>query len=201
VYAGRSADERNAARRERLLAAIHEIAGTRGYAALTVERLCAQSNVSTRNFYQQYDGKEAAFADLYDSLLNQSGERVLASLAETEGRPMRDRIPAALMAYLAPMFDDPRTARIAFVEVVGLSTRIEATRLRNRERLIELIEAVSAPAVARGEVGARDFRFAAIALIGAATAIAHDWLVRSRRQPLEQLERQLTELATTLLAD
>lgn len=199
VYAGQSADERDAARRTRLLRVIHDVVGTQGYAALKVERVCTLANVSTRNFYKQYANKEAAFTDLYDSILNQSGERALASLIETEGRPLAERVPAAVMAFLAPMFADLRTARIAFVEVVGLSPEIEATRMRNRERLIELIEAEGRAAVEEGDVRDRDWRFAALALIGSSTAIAHDWMLRTEKPPVEQLEQQLTELAISLL--
>lgn len=198
-YAGQTAEERDAARRARLLAVIHDVVGTHGYSALTVERVCAKANVSTRHFYQLYDGKEAAFADLYDQLLVTSGNRVLESLGSTQGQPLRERIPAALLAFMVPMFDDLRTARIAFVEVVGLSARIESTRLRNREKLVELIEAESRAAVVRGEVADRDWRFAALALIGGATAIALDWMLRTDRPPIEQLEHQLGELAVTLL--
>jgi AcrR family transcriptional regulator len=199
-YAGQTAHERDAARRARLLTVIHDVVGNQGYSALTVERVCAQANVSTRHFYQLYDGKEAAFADLYDELLTRSGERVIASLVETEGQHLAERIPTALLAFLAPTFDDLRTARILFVEVVGLSARVESTRLRNREKLIELIEAESRAAILRGEVVDRDWRFAALALIGAATATALDWMLRKdRRPPIEQLERQLSELAVTLL--
>lgn len=201
VYAGQTAEERDADRRERLLTTIHDIVGTHGYAALTVERLCASANVSTRSFYQLYDGKESAFADLYDALLNRSSERVLNSLIESEelARPMKERVPLAFWAFVGPMLRDLRTARITFVEVVGLSPRIEATRLRTRSRLIELIETEGRDAVARGEVADRDFHFAALALIGAATAIAQDWLIRTHRPPMDRLERQLTDLAIQLL--
>ncbi|GAA3801513.1 TetR/AcrR family transcriptional regulator [Nocardioides panacisoli] len=199
VYGGRSAGEREADRRARLLAAAHDIVGTQGYAALTVERLCARANVSSRSFYQLYDGKEAAFADLYDELLVRSGAKVVASLAATEGEPLAERVPAALLAYLVPLFDDLRAARIVFVEVVGLSTRIESTRLRNREKLIELIVAEGEAAVVRGEAADRDWRFAALSLIGSATAVALDWMLRTERPAVTLLERQLGELAVTLL--
>jgi AcrR family transcriptional regulator len=199
VYAGKSAPERNAARRARLLKAMFDIVGTRGYAELTVERLCARANVSTRDFYKQYEGKEAAFTDLYDCLLGQSNRRLRAALADSAGRPLGDRIPAAIVAYLTPMFADLRAARIAFIEVVGLSARIEETRLRNRERLIRLIEAEGTAAAARGEVTDRDFRFAATALVGSAATLAHDWMLRDARPPIEQLEGQLAALAVTLL--
>jgi AcrR family transcriptional regulator len=198
-YAGQSGEERDAARRERLLVAIHEIVGTRGYSGLTVERLCSAASVSTRNFYELYAGKEEAFADLYDVLLNQAGARAVTSLEETRGLPIHDRIPAALLAFLSPMLADSRTARIAFVEVVGLSARIEETRLANREKLIGLIEASASSAVETGEISSRDFRFASIALISATTALVFDWMSRDRRPPHEWLELKLTQLAVHLL--
>lgn len=198
-YAGQTGEERDAARRERLLVAIHEIAGTRGYAGLTVERVCSAANVSTRNFYELYAGKEAAFADLYDVILNQAGLRVINALEKSAGLPIQDRIPAALLAFLSPMLADPRTARIAFVEVVGLSSKIEETRLANREKLIELIEASASTAVNTGEISTRDFRFASIALISATTALVFDWMQREQRPPHEWLELKLTQLAVHLL--
>ena len=198
-YAGQTSEQRDAARRERLLLAIHEIVGTRGYAGLTVERLCSAAGVSTRNFYELYRDKEAAFADLYDVLLNQAGLRVITALEESQGLPIQDRIPAALLAFLSPMLADPRTARIAFVEVVGMSPRIEETRLANREKLIDLIEASASTAVDTGEISSRDFRFASIALISATTALVFDWMQRERRPPHEWLELKLTQLAVHLL--
>lgn len=199
LYAGQTAADREQGRRSRLRAAIHDIVGSHGYAVLTVERACAEANVSTRAFYQLYENKEAAFADCYAALLQRSGERVVASLAATRGQPMGERIPAAMLAFLQPMFADRRSARIAFVEVVGLSPRIEATRLRTRELLIDLILREGAAAVARGAVADRDFRFAALAIIGATTAVAHDWMVAEDRRPLRDLERQLTDLAVALI--
>lgn len=198
-YAGQSSQQRDAARRTRLHAAIYEIAGTRGYGALAVERICSAANVSTRHFYELYDGKESAFADLYDELLKRAGTRALDALTATEGQPIHERVPETVMAFLESMFDDPRSARICFVEVVGHSAKVEATRMRNRELLIELIEAAGASAVASGEIADRDFRFAAITLISATTALVYDWMSRESRQPLDWLAGQLTQLAIHLL--
>jgi AcrR family transcriptional regulator len=164
-----------------------------------VERLCATAGVSTRHFYELYDGKEDAFGHLYDELLAASERRVLDALIATEGRAFTERISAALLAYLDPMFNDLRTARIAFVEVIGLSARFEATRMRTREKLVALVDAEGRAAVGRGEVVDRDWRFGALALIGTATATAVDCLHRQEQLPVEQLERQLIALAVTLL--
>ena len=200
TYSGLSASERDAERRARLLAAGRELIGTQGYAAVSVEKLCAASKVSSRHFYQLYDNKEAAFLDVYDSITKQSLEAAVASLAATEGEPMVQRLPKAFLAYVGPMVQDIRAARIAFVEIMGASPMIEERRLAYRELLVDLVVSEGAAAVARGELRDRDFRFATLALTGAANAIVYDWTLREDREDSSELEAQLTELALDLLA-
>jgi AcrR family transcriptional regulator len=200
TYSGLSASERDAERRARLLAAGRELIGTQGYAAVSVEKLCAASKVSSRHFYQLYDNKEEAFLDVYDSITKQSLEAAVASLAATEGEPMVQRLPKAFLAYVGPMVQDIRAARIAFVEIMGASPMIEERRLAYRELLVDLVVSEGAAAVARGELRDRDFRFATLALTGAANAIVYDWTLREDREDSSELEAQLTELALDLLA-
>jgi AcrR family transcriptional regulator len=200
-YSGQSADERAAARRERLLQSARALIGTQGFPATSVERICAAAKVSTRHFYALYDNKESVFLDVYEGIVAQSLERAVESLAETTGRPLRDRVPPALLAYLGPMIEDPHAARIAFVEIIGASPRLEERRLEFREGLVRLVEAEGSAAVELGEVTPRDFRFAALALTGAANAIIYDWAQTPDPGPVEHLEHALAELAVTLLAD
>lgn len=199
VYAGQSADEREAERRARLLEATRELIGGDGYAATTVERICSQAGVSTRHFYLLYPNREAAFIDLYDTMTGESFGRLVSSLQGTEGRPLAERVSAAFMAYLRPTLEDLRAARITFVEVMGVSAALESKRLEYRESLIALVELEGTAAVARGEIADRDFRFAALALIGAASAIVYDWAVRPDRTPVAAIEEQLADLAVDLL--
>lgn len=200
-YSGQSADERSASRRERLLQTARVLIGTHGFAATSVERICSTAKVSTRHFYQSYANKEAVFLDLYEEIVGRSLDRAVASLDETQGRPLRERVPPALLAYLGPMIEDPHAARIAFVEIVGASPRLEEKRLEFREGLVQLIEREGSAAVARGEVTPRDFRFAALALTGAANAIIYDWARTPGHADVEDLERALAALGVTLLAD
>jgi AcrR family transcriptional regulator len=200
-YSGQSADERSAARRDRLLDAARTLIGTQGFPASSVERICAAAKVSTRHFYELYDNKESVFLDLYERILAESLDRALASLTETAGRHMRERVPAALIAYLGPMIEDPLAARIAFVEIMGASPRLEERRLEFREGLVRLVEAEGSAAVDRGEITPRDFRFAALALTGAANAIIYDWARTPEHQDVEDLEHALAALGVTLLAD
>jgi AcrR family transcriptional regulator len=200
TYSGLSASERDAERRARLLAAGRELIGTHGYAAISVEKLCATSKVSSRHFYQLYANKEAAFLDVYDSITAQAYVDAVASLEATEGEPMMERITKAFMAYVGPMVEDLRAARIAFVEIIGSSPVVENRRLDFRERLVELVVSEGGAAVERGEIADRDFRFVTLALAGATNAIVYDWTLRADREDTPELEAQLAELALDLLA-
>ena len=99
------------------------------------------------------------------------------------------------------MIEDPQAARIAFVEIMGASPRLEERRLEFREGLVRLVETEGSVAVERGEVTPRDFRFAALALTGAANAIIYDWARTPNAMDVEALESALAALAVTLLAD
>ncbi|HJQ04615.1 MAG TPA: TetR/AcrR family transcriptional regulator [Nocardioides sp.] len=199
-YGGMTASERDEQRRRRLLDTATEIIGTAGYAGLTIPRVCADARVSTRHLYELYDAKEDLFVDLYDRITADSYARVAASLAATAGARLRERVPAALLAYLDPMLRDARIARIAFVEIMGASARIEALRLSYRQTLIDVVTTEGAAAAERGEIDDRDWRFAALALIGAVTTIVYDWALQGQRTGRRALEQQLADLAATLLA-
>lgn len=199
-YAGQSAEERDEQRRLRLRASCRRLVGERGYSGTTIERICTGAGVSTRHFYLLYGGKEDCFTDLYESIVAASFEAALASLAETEGQLLRDRVPSAFLAYLSPMVVDLATARIAFVEIMGVSPRLEEHRLALRDGLADLVEREGSAAVARGEdVADRNWRFAAIALAGAASSVIYDWARREPRLPVVELRADLADLATTLL--
>ena len=198
-YGGRTADQRDAERRRRLLGASLDLIGTKGYAATTIERICTTANVSTRHFYLIYDSKESAFIDLYDQLTAASYRKVEASLQETSGSGLAERVVKAFMAYVGPMLEDERVARISFVEIMGAGPRIEALRVGYRERLVARVQVEGGAAAARGEIRDRDFRFAALALAGAVTTIVYDWMLQPERSPAIELEQKLAELAADLL--
>ncbi|MET8521624.1 TetR/AcrR family transcriptional regulator [Nocardioides sp. NPDC004968] len=198
-YGGLTREERDAQRRQRLLETAKEIIGTQGYAATTIPGVCAASKVSTRHFYEIYPGKEDLFVDLYDRITADSYARVAASLGATAGEPIFERVPAAVLAYLDPMLKDPRVARIAFVEIMGASPRIEKLRLDYRETLVDIVGTECTASVGRGEILDRDWRFAALALVGAVTAIVYDWALHQPRSSREALETQLADLALVLL--
>ncbi len=198
-YGGQSADERDRERLSRLRAAVMDLFGTEGYAAVSVERLCSEAKVSTRHYYQLFSNKEDALLDIYSEITSASIADVQLALEKTEGMDITSRLRSAVQAYLDPMLDDPRKGRIAFVEVVGVSQRVEDTRLQFRNGIVALVESESAAAVKRGELTAKDFRFRALAFLGAVNVLVHDWSIHPDHVDAGRLSDQLRDLAVELI--
>ncbi|WP_149259106.1 TetR/AcrR family transcriptional regulator [Actinomadura sp. K4S16] len=193
-YAGRSAEERRAERRERLLAAGLELFGTRGYAATSIERLCATASVSTRNFYEEFSGREELLTTLHRTVNDRAAEAVSAAYAQAAGADLATRVERAVRAFVTVTASDPRWARIAFVEVIGVSAGLEGHRLSWRGRWEDAMLAMIREAAARGEAVDRDHRLTMIAVIGAVNNLVHHWSARDQDVPLDAITAELTHL-------
>jgi AcrR family transcriptional regulator len=197
-YGGRSAEERRADRRARLIEAGLEMFGTVGYAMSTVGRIAKGANLSTRQYYEEFSGREALLLAVYDSIQADAEQAVAVALAEQAGKPLAERMVAAIRAHLRSSATDLRRARVAFVEIIGVNPGVEAHRMRTRTRWATLINAMLAEAVESGELPQRDRRLAPVAFIGAVNGLAQDWCATQDRPPLEDVIEQLARLAVAL---
>ena len=175
-YGGRSAEERQAERRRRFLDAALQLFGDRpGYRATTVAALSEAAGLSTRQFYEEFRTLEDVLAALHLQVNDWAEQAVRAAVADVGGLPLADRVTAIFHAYAADVTADPRRIRVTFVEIVGVSPRLEEQRLARRARWIDLIRAEAEAAVARGEAVPRDYRLPAAAFIGSVNGLLHDW--------------------------
>ncbi|MEV4239425.1 MULTISPECIES: TetR/AcrR family transcriptional regulator [unclassified Nocardia] len=183
-YGGLSKQQRVAQRQARLIDAALELFGTQGYAATSIERLCAVANVSTRSFYEDMGSREALLIALVNRITSHAVERALESMAKTAGQPLSTRVVDAFRAYLEVTCADHRSARVCYVEVVGVSSAVEDWRRQQRRLLSSLLISEAERAVERGETKARRFDLFALAVIGAVNSLAQE-LVRTTHPDTE----------------
>jgi AcrR family transcriptional regulator len=118
VYAGMAAVERRAARRGRLLEAALELLGGEGWHATTVRGICARAGLTPRYFYESFADLDELLLALFDQLANEAAFLTLdAVVAAPEDARAKSR--AAIEAFIRLVTDDPRKARVLFVEAVG----------------------------------------------------------------------------------
>lgn len=199
-YGGRTATQRRAERRQRLMTAALELFGTEGYPATSIERLCARANVSTRNFYEEFTSREALLIALHDHINTQALEALVAAVGDIIDETTAVRLDRAITAYIRVTSSDPRWTRIAYVEVVGVSAAVERHRLAWRAKLSQVIEDEAALAVGRGEAVDRDYSLTATAFIGAVNELVYTWSIHGRQVPLETITGELTRLALAALS-
>ncbi|NUU25174.1 MAG: TetR/AcrR family transcriptional regulator [Streptomycetaceae bacterium] len=198
-YGGKSAEERQAERRRRFLDAALQLFGdSPGYRGTTVAALSEAAGLSTRQFYEEFRTLEDVLAALHLQVNAWAEEAVLAAVTGAENMPLADRATEIFRAYAANVTSDPRRIRITFVEIIGVSPRLEEQRLARRARWVELVCAEAAAAVTRGEAVPRDYRLAATAFIGSVNGLLHDWSAgwvdATLDEVVDELVRQLVAI-------
>lgn len=198
---GRTLEERRQERRAALLASALEVFGTKGYAASSIEEICRRAYVSSRDFYAEFANREA--------LLNALGEqltiRIYRALTEVDvpDGPATDRprTRARIAQLVHALVDDPRVARIAIVESVGISQEHESRRRAAHRLYADWIQGyVGAEMTAKG-VDERHRRALALALVGAVNELIVDWIhtPEAERIAIDALIDEITEVASVLL--
>ncbi|AZM73902.1 TetR/AcrR family transcriptional regulator [Streptomyces sp. KPB2] len=198
-YGGKSAAQRQAERRRRFLDAALQLFGdTPGYRATTVAALSDAAGLSTRQFYEEFRTLEDVLAALHLQVNDWAEQAVRTAADDTRDLPLPERAAAIFRAYAGNVTADPRRVRITFVEIIGVSPRLEEQRLARRARWVDLIRAEAHAAAGRGEAAPRDYRLAATAFIGGVNGLLHDysagWVDATLDQVVEELVHQLLAL-------
>lgn len=196
VYGGRSEAERRSERRDRLTAAGLELFGTQGYAATTIERLCAEAGVATRSFYEEFSSREDLLAAVYRAVV-EGTHRAVLSAVQTPPDP-EGRVRAGVAAYVGHLTDDPRRAQVAHREVRRESD-LEPQRQAALVSFAGLLADHARLPRPGGEPG--QGRVLALALAGAASEVMADWVAAGPpRPPTAPLTAGLTRLYLAALS-
>ena len=191
-YGGRTAEQRRADRRQRLVDSATALFARDGYAGTPIERICSGAGVSTRNFYEEFAGREALLIEVHRQLTTRVWVKVVESLAGLEDASLQERAIRGLTTYVRETVNDPVFVRIVYVEIIGVSRETEDYRQVHRERWHQIVAAELDRAVSRGEAVNRDYSIGVIGWIGAVQEITHAWW-RSGTRPLGRSVRGGTD--------
>src|SRR4051812_6492954 len=147
-YGGKDAAQRQAERRARFLETGLNLFGTEpGYRGTTLADLCKEAGLSSRQFYEQFHALEDLLAELHLIVHGLAQRSVFDLLPHIQDLPLAERLERLLHAYVEGAASDPRHARIAYVEIIGVSPRIDLQRLERRSTWIDFVTALTDTAV------------------------------------------------------
>lgn len=177
--------------RERLLAAIaHEVAA-RGYRATTITEVVKFASVSTRDFYELFDSKEACFLAAFDAVRDHLAE--VTSTAMASELDWARQVIAALRVVLDFFASNPDLARLCLLEAVSATPTIA---LRFREAVL-----ACAPVLARGRAELADpdslLPETESSIVGGAVSLATRSIVAGEAEQLPELLPGLADFTLT----
>lgn len=176
--------------RERLIAAMaHEVA-ERGYRATRLTEVVRSASVSTRDFYEVFDGKEACFLAAFDAVRDHVAGLIAEATAEES--EWSHQVIAALRVALAFFASEPDLARLCLLEAVSASP---TSAIRFREAVLACV-----PGLARGRAELADDTLlpeTENSIVGGAVSFATRTIVTGEAQELAGLLPDLADFVLT----
>src|SRR3954469_16877636 len=124
--------------RQRILHAVMDAVGSRGYGAMRIEDVIAIAGVSRRTFYDHFHNKEEAFLSAYDLVVEQLTREVGLAFGEADAWPRR--VSRGLRSFLRQLADEPALAHVCIVEVLAAGPNALARRTAALQRFQAFVD-------------------------------------------------------------
>ena len=124
--------------RERILAAVADVASAASYAEMTVEGIIVTAGVSRRTFYEHFENKDDAFLAAYDEITALMVPQIFAAVEAASG--FADKAAAGLGTFLDFLASEPAFARMCIVEVLAAGPDAIARRNNAMKAFADLID-------------------------------------------------------------
>ena len=111
---GKPASKVSAHQRARIHSAMVKLVAKQGYEDVTVRGIARLAKVSSRAFYNHFEGKEDCFLRTYDLIVQRTARRIVASQAGE--RDWQERLRLAFGAFVRELEREPQAGYLALVE-------------------------------------------------------------------------------------
>ena len=170
-YDGKTAAERIAERRERLIDAGVELFGDRGYAATSIRSVLSQSGLRDRYFGESFADLDSLLAAVYSRLVDEEVSGCAAAIDKTSGGSEGAR--AMIDAITRSYEKNPGKARIKSREVLSGGPVAHEQRRAGLRRLAQLVADLLPPGTA---LNRSDVLLLGFGIVAAADELLMTWM-------------------------
>ncbi|MCJ8512589.1 TetR/AcrR family transcriptional regulator [Acinetobacter lwoffii] len=186
-FKGLSMAERQQARREKLIEAGIEAYGSYGFFSVTVKDICNEAKLTERYFYESFKKSEHLFQTIFLKLIDELQQNVMQAMMQASSDPKK-MIEAGLSALLTTLRDNPRMARIIYIDamlVQELHNQATIHETMSRfDRMIHAFVMLMMPQLNRSE---QEISLVSTGLNGYVTQIAIRWVMSGFKYSLEEV--------------
>jgi AcrR family transcriptional regulator len=185
-YAGKDGPTRAAERRDKLVAAGIRLFGRQGFAATSIDALCAEAGLTKRYFYESFASSEDLLIAAYRTATRTFMQSILAAAA-----PHRHDARALVRAGVEQVYGfvraHPDESRLIMIEATAVRSQLGRVYGRSYADFVELLVALTKPFL--GDQRPDDAVLAVMgrAATGAIIHLCQGWLATDFRQPVEEL--------------
>lgn len=119
VWGGRTAAERHAERRQRLIEAATDIWVESGWAAVTMRGVCARTSLNDRYFYENFSDRDDLLCAVWDGVRDDLLAQLIGVLSEDRERPPMTTLSKGIELVVQRISHDPGWAQIMFGRHLG----------------------------------------------------------------------------------
>lgn len=190
TYAGEAQAERQAKRHQKFIEAGHELFGTIGFRQTTVRVICKQAELTDRYFYESFSSMEDVLVLVYEQAIREIQTKILLTIQNNDDRDdQKDDVDVLIRQVLDIFFqavECPKTARIIWLEVLGVSTRVDVIYNNAIRSFAALFLQLSLSLYPNIQLSEAERDVVAIGIVGAISQSTMAWLLDGY-----QLDRQI----------
>jgi AcrR family transcriptional regulator len=190
LYSGKSAEERKSARRRLLLETGIELIGTKGFAFVSLNMLCAEAGLIKRYFYESFNSVEELLSEAFDQIFSEMQQVLAAQIAQ--GSNPREMILGGIRSFFEFLRSNPTRGRVFLIE----SLSVPSTRKSyfDDSRVSELLISSSRQFVQETFPSEAIFRVIAQSTVGATRFVGQKWIESGFEQPIDELVAGVSEV-------
>jgi AcrR family transcriptional regulator len=185
-------DQVVADQRARMMLALAEVVGEKGYGPTSVADVIGRAGVSRQTFYEQFSSKLDCFLATFDTAGEMLGAELLTLATADDGLSPRDRFDQLFTRYLDVLVAWSGYARVLLVESHAAGPEAIRRRAGLQERIADALAEVL-------EVDDERGRFACAVLVAAVGSMVTEPLVTGDTEALRALRAPIVDLVATAL--
>lgn len=192
-YRGKDASERIKERRRAFLHAGIEMFGVQGYAGTGIRDVCITAGLTERYFYESFKNKEDLLSAVYRKITEEEKDAFMEILM-SDGETREEKVARTLHTFFTYLRDDPRRARIQFMEVLGVGPRVDKEYLDAFDTLSGMMALLLKTIFPKADLEGASGRIIPTMLAGSVVYVAMQWVLKGYDIPIADLVEQISRI-------
>ena len=185
-FKGLTLEQRKQIRREKFIEAGLQSYGTHGFFSVTIKDICHEAKLTERYFYESFKRSEELFKVVYLQLISDLQKNIVQAVMQA-APDHEQMIEAGLTVLLKTLKDDPRIARILFIDAVLVQELHGDTIYESFTRFDQTIFNIITLIFPEQLKNKSEASLIATGLNGYVTQIAMRWVVGGFKQPFTEV--------------